>query len=125
MVLALTGLVIPGFLLDRIKGGVGIGGGMLSGCLAFGGYGLIDFINHYIFPDPRFDLESFLLILPAFLVEGLLWGAAVSLVLLFLFNGTSPIPRTGDATGPVVRLGFDDGGNPSSSRGHEMGGDDA
>jgi hypothetical protein len=70
LVLNLTGLVVPGFILGRTKGRTGIGGGMLSGCLTFASFGLI--VDFGFVGNP-------LLFVLAFPVAGMLWGAAVSI----------------------------------------------
>src|SRR4051794_22772733 len=89
IVLALTGLVALGSLLDRINGGEGLVGGTVSGGLVFGGYGLIGDLRHYLFPDPRFPLVGLLILLPVALVSGLIWGAAVGTALHVIFKKTS------------------------------------
>jgi hypothetical protein len=109
MVLALIGLVLPGYILDRIKGGTGIGGGILCGCLTFVGYGLISYIDAYLFRDPTVVIGDPLLILPLFLVAGLLWGAAVSIALHFIVAKTNRTHLTDDSCGPIVWRRLDDG----------------
>jgi hypothetical protein len=48
----IIGAVVSGFIIDRIKGGTGIGGGALSGCPAFVSLGIVLCIYLYFFPEP-------------------------------------------------------------------------
>lgn len=107
----MVGPVLPGFIFGRVKGGTGIGGGMLSAALTSGGYGLAYYIYALLFNAPgdplARDPAPFLVF---FLLMGLIWGTFVSILLYIILKYASPIwqkPLTDDACGRIVWRGLD------------------
>jgi hypothetical protein len=102
-----TGLVLPGFLFDRGKGGLGIKGGTLSGSLGFVYVGVAAFAYS---PDFFADLPLGLIL---FLIglAGLVWGALVSTWLCLIIRMSRPSYQetlVGEACGPIVSRSLDD-----------------
>lgn len=124
MVVIITGFAIHGFIRDRIKGGAGFGGGMIAGGLAAVGYEVAHYIYAYTVADPLAFPQNFLVLLPVMLIGGVLWGAAVGVVLQWIFKRPDAVPPAGDGCGPIAWRGFADGPNPppSASRGDRGGG---
>jgi hypothetical protein len=129
--LVLIGPVLPGFIIDRVRGGRGFVGGMLSAAITSAGYWLVCYLYAYFFHDLADMLEPaplpFLMFL---LIMSLIWGIFVSILLTIVLNVTSPILRkslTEDACGPVVCREFsgDRQPSPAASRGSWMKGNHA
>jgi hypothetical protein len=83
------GLVLPGFVIDRARGGTGVMGGALSCCLLVHVLAIGLYLSLIGLPQSGgvSDLE-FLIILSAMMVLPLSWGAAVSIVLYYIIKFT-------------------------------------
>jgi hypothetical protein len=118
----MVGPVLPGFIIGRVKGGMGILGGMLSAGLASGGYGLACCLYDCFFRNPADVLvPAPLPFLPFLLIMGLIWGIFVSILLHIILKYTSPIwqrPLTEDVCGPVVWRGLGGNRQPTSAASH-------
>ncbi len=71
------GIVVPGFIIDRFKGGSGIVGGMISASITLVGVGIAAYAYFYFNPDPALlaYLGTPILTLPMLGVAGAVWGA--------------------------------------------------
>lgn len=106
LLLISAGPVLPGFIIDRVRGGRGLVGGMLSAAITSGGFWLVCYLYNYFFPDPANLLAHeplpFLVFL---LIMGPIWGIFVGILLTIVINITSPIwrkPLTEETCGPIV-----------------------
>jgi hypothetical protein len=71
------GIVVPGFIIDRFRGGAGIVGGMISASIVLVGLGLAAYTFFYFNPDPVIlaYLGPPILTLPILGIAGAVWGA--------------------------------------------------
>ncbi len=71
------GIVVPGFFIDRYRGGAGVIGGMISASAILVGFALAAYTYFYLNPNP--EILSYLgppvLTLPMVGVAGAVWGA--------------------------------------------------
>jgi hypothetical protein len=131
LLLILVGPVLPGFIIDRVRGGRGLVGGMLSATITSVGYWVVCYLYAYLFHDPADMLvHAPLPFLVFLLIMGLIWGVFVSNLLVIVLNSTSPIwtkPLREDACGPIVWREFDGDRQPptAASRGSWMKGNHA
>jgi hypothetical protein len=109
--------VVPGFAIDRARGGLGIVGAMLAGLIESLAFGVVLLVYVYIFEHRRliaFDSPTPIVILLAFGVAGLGWGTLVGLlawgVLSLLGRPVRPVPPPTDMIGPIAWRGFGDRG---------------
>jgi hypothetical protein len=96
------GFVLIGFAVDRAKGGMGIRGGTLGGCIGFFGIGISECVHFY--PVPRFDM-AILWLAPS---VGFVAGTVISIALHFIvtiinytWQHISREPLTDDSCGPI------------------------
>jgi hypothetical protein len=119
LLLIMVGPVLPGFILGRIRGGTGIGGGMLSAALTSGGYGLACYLYDCFFHNPANVVVPALLPFLFFvLIMGLIWGIFISIILYIILTYTIAIwqkPLKEDACGPIVWRGLDGHRQPPSA----------
>jgi hypothetical protein len=119
-------LVLPGFAIDRARGGPRILGAMLAGAIGFLAYGvalctyLCFFRGLSLFDSPW----PFVMIL-ALGMAGLAWGSAVGFWVWIMFGlcgrAVRPGPMHDESIGPIVWRGLDErrlqqaraGGRPS------------
>jgi hypothetical protein len=112
------GPVMPGFAIDRARGGPGIIGAMLGGAITFIVFGVAlfayDLLSHrsitYVGPAPYFILLVFGLIGLAY---GTVVGSVAFGIMLLLGRAVRPVlePPT-ESVGPIVWRGFEDRGIP-------------
>jgi hypothetical protein len=116
--IVLLGAILPGFLIGRAKGGTGIEGGTLSGCLVSAGFGIVICAYFYLYPEPG----VFLVGGPVFFIAnlsviGTISGALVSAALCGMIKMARPFyqkPLTDDACGRIVWRRLDDCREPRS-----------
>jgi hypothetical protein len=112
-------LVVPGYAIDRARGGAGILGAMLAGAIEFLALGLIGLLMaHFsggLGPGPvAFDLSA--IVVGAILLStlGLAWGVCVGTwlwMLSFLRGlGIAAEPPRAEPIGPIAWRGFEDRG---------------
>ena len=113
ILIVMVGLVAPGFILDRIKGGAGIVGGSLSACLMFVGIGLGCVAHDYFVPHPRLTIvgEPMSFLFWCF-ASGLVWGTIVSGVLYLIMKKPNRVYIDDKSYGPIVWWGFDENRKP-------------
>lgn len=77
ILVAALGIVVPGFVVDRLRGGAGIVGGMISASASVVGIGIAAYAYSYFKPDPTMldYLGPPILTLPILGVAGGGWGA--------------------------------------------------
>jgi hypothetical protein len=104
------GIVVPGFLFDRLRGGAGILGAMVSAAVVLVILGIAGYTYYYLHPDPA--LLDYLgppaLTLFMLGIAGVVWGAMVGtildVVLLTAKSYSNAKPVTDDASPPIVWL---------------------
>jgi hypothetical protein len=99
-------VVIPGFAIDRNRGGKGILGAMLSGMMGFLGIGAVVFGYEWLFVDPSYNgiISPFALLLFLALM-GLIWGLFFGfwawLIVSLLPRQIRPVPLQSPSCGPI------------------------
>jgi hypothetical protein len=83
MFVAAIGIVAPGFIIDRFRGGAGIVGGMISASIVLVGLGIAGYTYYYLNPDP--EILAYLGPPPLTLfmlgTAGVAWGALAGTVM--------------------------------------------
>jgi hypothetical protein len=117
------GPIMPGFSIDRARGGPGILGSMLAGVITFvifGGAVLV--YDYYTVRMIAYDSPAPFFILLAFGVGGLAYGTVVGClafgIMLLLGHAVRPVdgPPT-ELLGPIVWRGFEDRAIPHPQAG--------
>jgi hypothetical protein len=97
------GAVIPGFALERAKGGDGILGGALSACLCAGGLAIVVFSRAYYHLDLGDAIVQFIAFLFCVLLVAFVCGAILSSMLYAIFALIQTLmesPLRDDSCGP-------------------------
>jgi hypothetical protein len=116
VLLIMVGPVLPGFIIDLVKGGSGIRGGMLSAGLTSGGF----WLGCYVFNLPA-SPEASLPLLVFLLLMGSIWGTFVSILLYLIVKYANPIWQkclTEDGCGPIVWRASNGDQKPPSAASH-------
>jgi hypothetical protein len=122
MVLAI-GPIMPGFTLDRARGGPGIVGSMLAGAITFVVFGMA--VLAYDYCTVRviaYDSPAPFFILLAFVAGGFAYGSVVGClafgIMLLRGQAVRPGPEPlSEPLGPIVWRGFEDRGLPHPQAG--------
>ncbi len=115
MVLAI-GPIMPGFAIDRSRGGPGILGAMLAGLVTFVVFGVALLAYDYCFERTiAYDSPAPFFILLAFAIGGLAYGSVAGClafgIMLLLGQAVRPGPEPlTESIGPIVWRGFEDRG---------------
>jgi hypothetical protein len=112
------GTVMPGFAIDRARGGPGILGAMLAGAITFILFGWVLFAYDLMFyRSIAYDGLAPYFISLAFGLIGLAYGTVVGSIafgiMLLLGRAVRPVPEPPtEWIGPIVWRGFEDRGMP-------------
>jgi hypothetical protein len=110
------GPILPGFTMDRARGGAGIVGAMLAGALTFVIFGGALFVYDLLsYRSIAYDSPAPYFILLALGVAGLACGTVVGCIafgiMLLLGRAVRPLPEPPvESVGPIVWRGFQDRG---------------
>jgi hypothetical protein len=120
------GLIMPGFSIDRARGGLGIIGSMLAGVITFVVFGGAVLVYDYCTVRMiTYDSPAPFFILLAFGVGGLAYGTVVGClafgIMLLLGQAVRPVaaPQP-ESLGPIVWRGFQDRGIQHPSAGGRL-----
>jgi len=108
------GPIMPGFSLDRARGGLGILGSMLAGVITFVVFGIAFLAYDYCSVRMiAYDSPAPFFIVLAFGVGGLAYGAVVGClafgIMLLLGHAVRPVDGPPiESLGPIVWRGFED-----------------
>lgn len=114
-------LVIPGFAIDRARGGVGIVGSIVAGMVGCFGVGMVVFVREWLVSRPSSDgpmLTFGLLILLT--LTGLIWGASFGVwawLIVNLAHSIRPDPGRDKSSGPIDWRSFEDPTIPHAAAG--------
>jgi hypothetical protein len=117
------GLIMPGFSIDRARGGLGIIGSMLAGVITFVVFGIaLLAYDYYSVRVVAYNSPAPYFILLAFGIGGLAYGSVVGCLAfgIMLLRGQAVRPVDGPSTeslGPIVWRGFEDCGIEHSHAG--------
>jgi hypothetical protein len=116
--------IIPGFALDRARGGPGIFGSMLAGLIEFLGLGLAALIySRFSFVPGVGPIDSPSLLVGAvfLIVLGLAWGVCIGtwlwMIALLLGMGTGAQPSPAQPIGSIAWRDFGDQKAPNGKAG--------
>jgi hypothetical protein len=115
MILAI-GPIMPGFTIDRARGGPGIVGSMLAGVITFVVFaGAVLAYDYYTVRTIAYNSPAPFFILLAFGIGGLAYGTVVGCLAfgIMLLRGQAVRPVAApqpESLGPIVWRGFEDGG---------------
>ena len=106
-------IVIPGFTIDRARGGPGIVGAMVAGVVGFLGFGIAILTYLCLFRGLKvFDSPAPFVMTLALGIAGLAWGAVVGfwawMILGLMGKGVRSGPVEGESIGPIVWHGLDE-----------------
>jgi hypothetical protein len=115
-------IVIPGFVIDRIRGGPGIVGSMVAGSIGFACFGVA--VCAYLSLSRQwnvFETPGPLVMILALGIAGLAWGTVVGfwtwMILGLLGVGIRPGPMPKESVGPIVWRGLDEPGRSNARAG--------
>jgi hypothetical protein len=118
-------IVIPGFVIDRIRGGPGIVGSMVAGSIGFACFGVA--VCAYLSVRRQwnvFETPGPLVMILALGIAGLAWGTVVGfwtwMILGLLGAGVRPGPVLEESVGPIVWRGLDEAAHPRSRAGGSL-----
>jgi hypothetical protein len=104
------GIVVPGFLIDRFRGGAGIVGGMISAAMALVGLGIAVYAYEYFDPDPAMldylgpPILTLFMIGTAGAVWGALAGTLIDVMILIKKSYETQNPMVEDSSRLIVWL---------------------
>jgi len=105
-ILVAVGLVLPGFAIDRARGGAGLLGAILAGMIGFVGIGITFFVYaRLVRHQPYDDLPLLFPVLVFFGLMGLIWGFFVGvwtgLIVFLIHRRSGPEPSQSESCGPI------------------------
>ena len=123
---AALGIVVPGFLFDRFRGGSGIVGGMISSSASLAALGVAAYAYSYFTPDPAMlaYLGPPILTLPILGIAGAGWGAlagtSIDVIICTQKSYKTRTTMTREPSGQIVWLP-DETSHHESDRHHRHG----